>query len=124
MRMKTSFREVSAQLQAGVADVTGFAISDCDVLAIDMENIGTGQVTGLEIHGRIGRDAPFRNITPASFTALSYDVLKESESNPISLAAGGYAQFAINVSTYESVKLRASGATAMLRIHAAGYSED
>lgn len=123
MRLGNTFPSQNFQGQAALADVAELACADFDVLALDIENAGSGALTGFEIHGRISKDAPYRAITPASFTVQSYDVLKASATSPVALAAGGFAQFALNVSTFQSVKIRASGATAVLKINAAGYSE-
>ena len=123
MKLGTSFDRSTSVPGASLADMTGYACPSADVLAIDIENVGSSAVTGFSVLGRISSKAPFRDITPVSFTVQSYDVLDESPVSPSTLAAGAFAKFALNVSTYESVRLQASGVGAVLVIHAATYEE-
>lgn len=123
MRLSNSFPVTNFQAQASLADAAEFGCADFDVLSLDIENIGAGALTGVAVLARVSREAPYRDVTPASFTAQSYRVLEPSALGPATLANGQFAQFALNVSVFESVKLRASGATATLKISAAGYQD-
>lgn len=123
MKLSGNFPSQNIAGNASIADVAEFPVADVDVLALDIENTGTGALTAFQIHGRISKEAPYRDITPSSFTSQSYDVLDAAVVSPVALANGAFSQFALNVSTFESVKLRASGASATLKINAASYQE-
>lgn len=124
MRLNNPFPPRHVQCQAAVVSVADFKCADFDVLALDLENVGTGALTGLQIHARVSPDAPYRNVTPESYQFANADVIYAAPGNGPSLVPnGGYLQFSIDVRTFESVILKASGASATLRINAGGYSE-
>lgn len=123
MRLSGNHPSRNVALGASVSDVAEFPCADVDVLAFDVENNGAGLVSDFQVHGRISKEAPYRDITPASFVVQGYDVLFAAEVSPVGLAAGAFSQFALNVSTFESIRLRASGASASLKVNAAAYSD-
>lgn len=123
MRLGNTFSSANFQCGASAADAAEFACADFDVLALDIENTGSGALTGFALLARISRDAPYRDVTPSSFTAQSYRVLEPAAVSPSALGVGQFVQFSFNVGTIERLKIRASGATATLKINASGYSD-
>lgn len=88
------------------------------VLLVDIENTGAAPVTGWRLLGRIGRDAPLRDITPASaLVADGYQVVAPAPRNPASLAAGEHTWLTLNVSLWDRLELQMSGAGAQVRAH-------
>ncbi len=123
MRLGSSFPSINFACGAALADAAEFSCADSEVLALDIQNTGSAALTGFSVVGRISPGAPFRDITPASFTSQSYQVLESATVTPVGLAAGAFSRFALNVSVLESVKVLAAGAAAALQINAAGYQE-
>lgn len=123
MRLGNTFSSANFQCGASAADAAEFECADFDVLALDIENTGSGALTGFALQARISWNAPFRDVTPTSFVTQSYRVLEPAAVSPAVLGAGQFSQFSFNVGTFERLKIRASGATATLKINAAGYSD-
>jgi len=118
------FSQVNATLAAGLAQVGEFDVSSCDVLNIDVENMGSSAVTGFKVFAQITPNAPARDITPASFaSADGYVVVAPSPVAPGTLAASANTLLTLNVARFAIVKLQASGVGASLKISAGGLQE-
>lgn len=121
MRLITSFKTVNQPLSGSLGDVAEYDVARLDVLQLDLENTGSAALTGFSVLARVSQDAPYRDVTPASFIVESDIVFAPARVAPGTLAAADWAMLGLNVTAYQSVKLRAVGASAVLRATAGGY---
>jgi len=118
------YAQTTATLSATAAVAQSFEVASREVLNIDVENKGTAAVTSFALQGRVSKSAPWRDITPGSWSvADGYTVVVPSAVAPSTLAAGAQTTLSINVTKYEGVRIQAAGAGAVLSIVAGGVAE-
>lgn len=112
-------QRVAVPISAGV--VSKYGVGNLDVLMVDLENVGIGPLTALQIFARISAQAPMRDLTPSAWTTPTDFLWRPAAASPAALAVGANASFGLNVSAFYEVELRAAGAGAVLQVNAGGY---
>lgn len=111
------------ELTGALKDCAVFECGAFDAVALDIENEGGAAFTAWKLFARVARDAPWRDVTPASLTtADGYLVLAPSPRAVSTLAAGSWTHLMLNVSLYDAIKLQFSGAGAIAKVNVGGVS--
>lgn len=119
--MQKQFSSTNVSPGSSLGEAAAFACDDIDVLSIDISNSGSSPVAGAAIQGRLTSEAPWRDITPNTYTeADGFTVIRPSTREVVGLPPGSAVQVFLNVSLFSAVRIMLSGQGAQVKILAGG----